>query len=140
MKHLLLLLLCTSWVWAEGWLTSWDQAVTASKKSGKPILMEFTGSDWCPYCTKFQKEVLSTSQFQEWAARNVVLLELDFPRSSPQSEALKKQNAGLKEKYHQEIYPTVVVVDATGKEIGRTNRGKDGPAAYIETLEKLIKK
>lgn len=143
MKNLLkltcLLFLCTGLASAEAWLTSWDKAAAESKKSGRPILMDFTGSDWCIWCQKLKQEVFSTPEFQTWAAKNVVLLELDYPRSTPQSDALKKQNAELAEKYGIEGYPTVIFVDATGKVKGQTGYEKGGPAAWIGSAEKLMK-
>ena len=134
-----LLLLCTGLASAETWLTSWDQAVAQSKKTGHPILMDFTGSDWCIWCQKLKKEVFSTPEFQAWADKNVILLELDYPRSVPQSEAVKKQNAELAQKYNIEGYPTILIVDATGKVKAQTGYEKGGPAAWISSTEKLMK-
>lgn len=135
-----LLLLCSGLASAEAWLTSWDEAAAASKKSGKPILMDFTGSDWCIWCQKLKKEVFTTPEFEAWAAKNVVLLELDYPRSTPQPEAVKKQNASLAEKYNIEGYPTVLFVDASGKVLGQTGYEKGGPVAWTSGAEKLMKK
>lgn len=143
MKKLLkltcLLLLSTGLASAETWLTSWDQAVAQSKKTGHPILMDFTGSDWCIWCQRLKKEVFTTPEFKAWAEKNVVLLELDFPQSTPQADSLKKQNAQLAEKYNIEGYPTVLIVDATGKVKAQTGYEKGGPSAWIDKAEKLLK-
>ena len=56
------------------WLDSFDEAIKESKKTGKPILANFTGSDWCGWCIRLDKEVFSKSEFKEWADKNVVLL------------------------------------------------------------------
>lgn len=133
-----LLFLSTGLASAETWLTSWDQAVVQSKKSGHPILMDFTGSDWCIWCQKLKKEVFSTPEFQAWAEKNVVLLELDYPHSVPQPEAVKKQNAQLAEKYNIEGYPTVLIVDATGKVKAQTGYVKGGPSAWITKTDQLM--
>ena len=135
-----LLLLCSGLASAESWLTSWDQAAAASKKSGKPILMDFTGSDWCIWCQKLKQEVFSTPEFEACAAKNVVLLELDYPQSTPQPEAVKKQNAGLAKKYNIEGYPTVLFVDAAGKVLGQSGYEKGGPVSWTSNAEKLMKK
>lgn len=135
-----LLLVLTGLASAEAWLTSWDQAAAQSKQSGKPILMDFTGSDWCIWCQKLKKEVFTTPEFETWAAKNVVLLELDYPHSTPQPEAVKKQNTQLAEKYNIEGYPTVLFVDAGGKVLGKSGYAKGGPAAWTSAAEKLIKK
>ena len=81
--------------------------------------MDFTGSDWCGWCIKFKKEVLDTAEFQQYAAKNVVLVELDYPNKKVQSAELKKANAGLKDQYDIHGYPTLVVLNKDGKEIGR---------------------
>ena len=81
----------------QGWLTSYDDAVAQAEATGKPILADFTGSDWCGWCIKLDKEVFSTSAFKEWASENVILLVVDFPRSKTLPAKLKKQNQKLKQ-------------------------------------------
>lgn len=134
------LLLCSGIASAETWLTSWDQAAKESKRTGHPILMDFTGSDWCVWCQKLKKEVFNTPEFTAWASKNVVLLELDYPHSTAQPEAVKKQNAELAQKYSIEGYPTVLFVDAAGKVKGQTGYEAGGPKAWIASAEKLMKK
>jgi peroxiredoxin len=123
-----------------GWLTSFSEAQKLAKKSKKPILMDFTGSDWCGWCVKLKKEVFDHDEFKTWAAKNVVLLELDFPKQKELSDELKKQNAELKEKYPIRGYPTIVIVGADGDEIGRLGYEKGGPEAWIKAAEKAMKK
>lgn len=134
------LLLCAA-ARAEGdWLTSWDEAAKQSKKSGKPILIDFTGSDWCGWCIKLKKEVFDTPEFAAWAKKNVVLLEIDFPQSKPQSAELKKQNAALSEKYGIEGYPTIMFVNAKGDVLGQYGYDKGGPSVWTKNAEKMLKK
>ena len=121
-----------------GWLTDYQQALTASQKSGKAILADFTGSDWCGWCIKLKKEVFDTEQFKTWAAKNVVLLELDFPRKKEQSEDEKKQNQELAQSHGIEGFPTVLFLDHTGKKLGETGYIAGGPAAWIATAEPTI--
>ena len=71
------------------WHTDLTKAVQLSEKTQKPLLLFFTGSDWCGWCIRLQKEVLMTDEFQAWAKENVVLLELDFPRRTPQADGLR---------------------------------------------------
>ena len=95
----------------QGWLSSYDKAAALAKKTDKLILADFTGSDWCGWCKKLKKEVFSTEQFKGWAAKNAVLLELDFPRSKPQSDATKARNKKLLKKYGVHVttvYPYMV--------------------------------
>src|SRR5262245_50368855 len=95
-----------------GWQTDYKAALKQAKQESKLVLADFTGSDWCPWCIKLHKEVFDTPEFKEWAAKRVVLLELDFPRKKELSDELKKQNADLRDKLGIKGYPTVVFFDA----------------------------
>ena len=122
----------------EGWLVSFKKAKALSKKSGKPIVADFTGSDWCGWCWKLKAEVFDTPEFKSWATKNVILLELDFPRKKPQSAALKAQNSKLRDKYGVRGYPTVLLLDPSGEEIGRLGYMKGGPGPWIGRCQKII--
>jgi thioredoxin-related protein len=89
------------------WETDINKAISVSNKSKKPMLLLFTGSDWCGYCIRLQKEVLKTPEFKTWATKNVVLVELDFPRGIQQSEALQNQNNALQHIFGVQGFPTL---------------------------------
>ena len=72
------------------WYIDFEKAAQVSLQTGKPILADFTGSDWCGWCIKL-KEVFNTPKFKDWAEKNVVLLELDYPRRKQQDEKLKNK-------------------------------------------------
>jgi protein disulfide-isomerase len=112
------------------WHTNLDKAVAASNKAKKPIMMFFTGSDWCGWCIRLQKEVLKTPEFAAWAKENVILLELDFPRRSPMTPELSKQNMELQQMFQVQGYPTVWFAKATVKN-GQTNFDKIGSTGYV---------
>ncbi|HOX40107.1 MAG TPA: thioredoxin family protein [Candidatus Brocadiia bacterium] len=120
------------------WLTSYDKAVEAAKESGKPILADFTGSDWCGWCIKLKAEVFDTKEFKQWAGENVILLELDFPKKKAQSADTKKQNQELAAKYGIRGYPTILFLDADGKALGKSGYMKGGAKAWIENARKII--
>ena len=81
------------------WETNVNKAIEVSNKTNKPLLLFFTGSDWCGWCIRLQKEVLKTPEFTKWANENVVLVELDYPRRTPQTAEIKKQNAELQQAF-----------------------------------------
>jgi protein disulfide-isomerase len=89
------------------WHTDLLKANELSKKSGKPIFAFFTGSDWCGWCIKLQKNVFEKAGFIQWAKKNVILLELDYPRRKQLSPELTQQNAGLQQTFQVQGYPTV---------------------------------
>ena len=120
------------------WLTDLAAAKKQAAADKKPILMFFTGSDWCGWCKKLHEDVLDKKEFQDFAKESVILLELDFPNSIPQSDALKKQNKELGEKFKVNGYPTMVLVASDGeKEIDRTV-GYD--KELVSKLKKAVKK
>jgi protein disulfide-isomerase len=122
------------------WSTDVPQALAKAKAENKSVLLDFTGSDWCGWCIKFKQEALDTKEFQEYATKNLVLVELDFPRKKEQAAELKAANQSLQEKYHIEGFPTFVVLNKDGKEIGRQVGYQEGGAkAFIAEIERFKK-
>ena len=129
------------------WHTDLDKAITQSKKTKKPLLLFFTGSDWCGWCIRLQKEVLKTPEFEKWAKDNVVLVELDFPRRTPQVPEIQKQNMELQQFFQVQGYPTVWLVNATKKDgkvnfekLGSTGYVAGGPTVWLQGANKIIGK
>lgn len=123
---------------SKGWLDSFEKAKTEAAANKQPIFAFFTGSDWCGWCVKLKKEVLDTKGFEDFAAGNLVLFEADFPRAKPLSDEVKKQNAELAAKYGVRGYPSVFLLDAEGKVLGKTGYQQGGEKVYIEHLRKLL--
>jgi len=130
-----------------GWLVDLDEAYELSKKSGKPILANFTGSDWCGWCKRLDASVFSTSTFQDWAKKNVVLLELDFPRRKQIPEKNRQQNAAMQQALRITGYPTIWVMTldkdaATGRysvnPLGKTGYAPS-PEEFITALKPYVK-
>jgi thiol:disulfide interchange protein len=99
-----------------GWSTSLDKALVQAKSEKKAVLVEFTGSDWCPPCIAMRKNVFSKKEFVDAASKKYILVELDFPRGD---KALADKNQPLADKYKIEGFPTVVLLNANGKEFNR---------------------
>jgi protein disulfide-isomerase len=123
------------------WLTDFTKAQEKAKAENKKILLDFTGSDWCPPCIALHKNVLNTKEFAEFAKDNLVLVELDFPRRTKLPAQQKEANDKLLKKFEVDAFPTIIVLDTTGKELKR-NRGYDGSSAkdYIAQLQAVVKK
>lgn len=143
MKKILLLLTvtfaCITLLAAEGeWLTDFAKAQAKAKAEKKLVLLDFTGSDWCPPCKNLHGTVLVSPEFTKFAKDNLVLVEVDFPRSKKQSPELKAANAKLEEQFKVDGYPTVVVLSADGKELFREVGYGGTPAKdYVAKLAKL---
>lgn len=120
------------------WLTDLRTAQAQAQRENKAILLDFTGSDWCGWCVKLQREVFTQPEFRSFAAQNLVLMEIDFPRKKPQTNAQKKANHELAQRYGVRGYPTLVLLDSKGKEIGRTGYRPGGPQPFIREIAKVI--
>ena len=110
------------------------------------MLLFFTGSDWCGWCIRLQKEVLKTPEFTAWAKKNVVLVELDFPRRTPQSDVIRNQNAGIQQAFGVQGYPTVWFATAKTKNgkpsftgLGSTGYVAGGPTTWLAVADGILK-
>jgi protein disulfide-isomerase len=130
------------------WHDNVEKAMEISKKSKKPLMLFFTGSDWCGWCIRLQKEVFKTKEFTDWAKDNVVLVELDFPRNTSKlTPETQNQNSQLQQVFQVQGYPTVWLVNANKKD-GKTNFEKlgstgyvaGGPTAWLAVANGIIKK
>ena len=117
------------------WLTDLDAAKAQGVKENKPVLVDFTGSDWCPPCKSLHKVVFESPEFAAAASR-YVLVELDFPRNTPQTPELKAKNREWQQKYAVNSFPTILLLDAkSGEVFGRV--GGFGGQTAKEYLAKL---
>ena len=139
-------LLCNVSVRAEsGWATDYKKAQEEAKTDHRLVLLNFTGSDWCGYCVRLDRVILSKPEFKDYANKNLVLLEIDFPRRNgprwnAQSIELKKQNMELAEKYQVEGFPTLVVLDGEGKTLWKyEGYYAGGLAAFLAELDRVRK-
>jgi protein disulfide-isomerase len=120
------------------WSTDVPAASAAAAKEKKAILLDFTGSDWCGWCVKLKKEVFDTPEFATWAKDKVILVEIDFPRGKSQPAKVKKQNDELSNKFKIDGFPTIVLVDAKGNELGRLGYVPGGPAKWIAEADRVL--
>ena len=117
----------------EGWLDDYDAALKKAAEENKHIVVDFSGSDWCGWCKRLDKEVFATEAFKKAAAEKYVLLMVDSPMDkSLLTEKAAKENPRLAEKFGVEGYPTVVVLDPKGEEVCRLGYEKGGPEKYLE--------
>lgn len=127
------------------WYTDVREAITVSNKEQKPLLMFFTGSDWCGWCIRLQNEVLKTPEFNKWAKDNVILVELDYPRRTPQTPEIKNQNNELQQAFGIQGFPTIYFTSAESKDgkvnfkgLGQTGYVAGGPSAWLTVAEGIV--
>jgi protein disulfide-isomerase len=123
------------------WTTDYKAALAQAKVEKKMVLLDFTGSDWCAYCKLLDKEVLTQQAFKDFADKNYILVTLDFPREKKLPNDLKQQNDALDQQFNIQGLPTLIVLDADGKELGRQMGYEpgSGPDAVIAKLKSLNK-
>lgn len=144
MKYFILFLLAFATILCadQGWLEDYEEAVKLATKENKPILADFTGSDWCGWCIKLKKEVFQTAEFKKWAKEKVVLLEVDFPKKKKLSQKIQEQNKALQAQYKIRGFPTIIFIKVNENqevsELGRTGYVKGGPKAWISEAEGLL--
>ncbi len=151
MKKLALVLLMigsyTATAQDQVWYDNLDKAMEVSNKTKKPMMLFFTGSDWCGWCIRLQKEVFKTPEFTSWAKDNVVLVELDFPRRKQLAPEIRTQNMQLQQTFGVQGYPTVWFAKGTKKDgkvnfeqLGRTGYVAGGPSAWLAGANQMLKK
>jgi thioredoxin-related protein len=144
----------------DGWSTDLDKALEKAKAEKKCVLVEFTGSDWCPPCIAMRKNVFSKKEFVTGAAKNYILVELDFPRGDKEAakkdepevefeksrefqraKELVEKNQPMAEKYKIKGFPTVVLLDADGKEFSRFVASRfPNVEAFLKHLDEALEK
>lgn len=120
------------------WMTQFSEARAMAKNEGKPILMDFTGSNWCGWCVKLKKEVFTKPSFLGFANDNLILMTVDFPRGLHQEEWLVDQNNKLLDQYGVNSFPTIILTDYNGNLLGRTGYKSGGSENYVEHLKGLL--
>lgn len=133
-------LFATAAMAAAGWEDDYDKAMAKAKAEKKTVLLDFTGSDWCGWCIRLDKEVFSQAEFKKYAKENLVLVEVDFPQGKRQTKKLKEQNEKLQQEHGVRGYPTIVVLDPEGKKLGQLGYEEGGPKNFIAKLESLKSK
>ena len=133
-----ILMLCCFIAKATDWETDFKKASSTARTSGKYILLDFSGSDWCGWCIKLEKEVFSQDAFKDFAKEKLVCVLVDFPRSIEQTREQKQQNWNLATKYGIKGYPTIIILSADGELVSKTGYLQGGPEKYVQHLNKII--
>ena len=122
------------------WHDNFDKAKQEAKSSGKYILLNFSGSDWCGWCIKLSNEVFQEKAFKAYAEKNLVLAVADFPRKTQLSDEVTKQNQNLMEKYGIRGFPTILIISPSGELVAQTGYQRGGPEKYVSHIKELISK
>ncbi len=116
------------------WSTNYQESLTKAQAESKPVLLFFTGSDWCGWCKRLEQEVFEKPDFAQEMGDKMVFVFLDYPMRFKLDPATAEQNKKLKEQYQVSGYPTVVLISPEGEQLGRTGYLPGGPRAYSSHL------
>ena len=122
---------------AAPWHTDYKRALAQAKAEQKPVLMYFTGSDFCGYCKQLDRQALDQKPFHDYADRNLVLLKLDFPARKPQSRWEREQNETLRMRYRVSGFPTLILLNPRGSVAGEVNARSLRP--LLHEIERMTK-
>ncbi len=120
------------------WQTDFEAAKAKAKAENKLLLVDFTGSDWCPWCIKLRGEVFDKDEFKAEAPKHFILVELDFPNKKVLPDEVKEQNQKLQKQYKIRGYPTVLLLDAEGQIVAHTGYQPGGPEKYNKQLDGFV--
>ena len=123
---------------AAEWGTDFEAGLKLARETRRPILLDFTGSDWCGWCMKLDREILATPEFKQFADQHLVLVKIDFPMHQAQSEAERARNEALAARFQVQGFPTLVLLNPEAKPCGTLGYMPGGPGAFIEQLNSLI--
>lgn len=128
--------------YSQEWKTDFEAAKNEANTQNKTVLLVFSGSDWCGPCIKLERDIWQSAEFKEFAKNNLIIERADFPKKKQNqlTPELKKQNQELAEKYNKDgLFPLVVILDKTGKILGKTGFKNVSPQEYITVIKSFIK-
>ena len=121
------------------WETDFEKARQRAKSENKDILINFTGSDWCGWCKRLDREVFSTQTFADFADKQLILLKVDFPKWKKITKEQRAANDALARKYGVGGFPAIYLVDNQAKVLLRTGYRRGGSESYIDYLNRYLK-
>lgn len=123
----------------EGWTDDLEAAIQQARTERKLVLVDFSGSDWCGWCKRLDREVFNTKEFLSGAKDKYVLVMIDSPRNKTLlSNKAKKRNPALIRKFGISGFPTVLILDGEGKTLFRTGYQRGGPREYLKMLDREV--
>lgn len=120
------------------WQSDYDAALKQAAAENKYVLVDFSGSDWCGWCIKLDKEVFSQPEFIEYAKANLICVLLDFPRGKELPKAQKEANEALSEKFQVQGFPTVLILNPQGRLVKQTGYQPGGAVKYVEFIKGVV--
>lgn len=120
------------------WIMDYRTGLARARATGRPILLLFTGSDWCPWCQRLEREVFHTPAFTHWAAGHVILVMADFPQQTQLPAAIAGENEALAKRWGIDGFPTVLLLTPQEQVLGRLGYLPGGPTPWIRQANAVL--
>lgn len=114
------------------WYHDYDKTFAVAKKKDLPLFLFFSGTDWCPWCKKLEKNVLSNPEFYQGLTDQYVFCMVDFPMKNSIDEQQLKRNKALMQEYEVIGFPTIAIVDVEKGLIAKIGYLTISPLEYRE--------
>ena len=124
------------------WQTDFEEAKQLADSQNKLILIYFTGSDWSQSCKRLNTDFFYTENFQELAQKYLILVRINSPRRSGLISGFQEsKNLELKKRFNQKVFPTVIITDAEGKQLGMLESYNylHDTSKHYELIERALK-
>lgn len=138
----IILFLLSFYGFSQDWQFTYQEALAISKAEDKPLLVVFSGTDWCAPCIKLDKQIFKSEEFIAYADKNYVLYRADFPRKKANQlpNDIASQNTILADRYNSKGYfPLVVILNKEQNVLGKTSYKKTSPTKYISLINTFLK-
>ena len=135
---LLLLLLFSIGAFAQDEFLTFEDALLEAEEDDKPIMLVFSGSDWCKPCIELKKNILESESFDK-VKQKLIYMNLDFPykKVNKLSKKQTRHNEQLADRYNKQgHFPRVVLVNSTEEVVREVSYLKGmTPEEFIELLK-----
>ncbi len=124
------------------WTMDFEAARKVAAEKKLPLLLNFTGSDWCGWCKHMDKTVFSQEVWSTYAKQNLMLVWLDFPQDKALvPEKYVARNKALSTLFGIEGYPAYIILDDDGKkQLGQLGADRElTPDAFIDKIKAVLK-
>ena len=124
------------------WTVDWEEARLLSNDQQLPIILVFSGSDWCAPCIRLEKAVFQQDDFASWAESNTIMVRADFPRKQKNlSKEIRLQNDRLAAQFNPKgKFPLVIVTSPEGEMLGELQEPANTPQEFIDQISSLLNK
>lgn len=128
----------------NGWFCDYDDAMSKAQQSGKAVAVFFHSSD-NDNSRKFKTERMENSKFKNKMRDRLLIVYLDYPNNADTSKDKRNKdqvqhNRRIADQFHVSSYPTVIILNSSGSEIGRLDNNQRSIDSFVENADRIVPK